>query len=137
LHGLTTGDILIDLNNINTTLSNSELELKRKTATNVVDIFDINIKESNLSNSSNNLLTVKSTARGYVKFDATTGLVVPFGSESQRNNTPVTGETRYNTESGYLETYTGSEWQRSAGAGEEVTDVILKELVDLYVLVLG
>jgi hypothetical protein len=137
LHGLSSGDILFESNTINTTLSNSNLELKRTTANNVVNVFDLNIKENNFSNASNNLLTLKSTARGYVKFDSTTGLVVPFGSELQRNNTPVTGETRYNTESGYLETYTGSEWQRSAGAGEEVTDVILKELVDLYVLVLG
>ena len=137
LHGLSSGDILFESNTINTTLSNSNLELKRTTANNVVNVFDLNIKENNFSNASNNLLTLKSTARGYVKFDSTTGLVVPFGSESQRNNTPVTGETRYNTESGYLETYTGSEWQRSAGSGEEVTDVILKELVDLYVLVLG
>lgn len=139
LHGLTTGDILIDLNNINTTLSNSELELKRKTATNVVDIFDINIKENNLSNSSNNFLTVKSTNLGYVKFDATTGLVVPFGTDAQRTVEPVIGETRYNTENDkqWLETYNGEEWQRSAGEGQEVTGEILKELVDIYTLVLG
>ena len=139
LHGLTTGDILIDLNNINTTLSNSELELKRKTATNVVDIFDINIKESNLSNSSNNLLTVKSTNLGYVKFDATTGLVIPFGTDAQRTVEPVIGETRYNTEGDkqWLETYNGEAWQRSAGEGEEVTEEILKELTDIYTLVLG
>jgi hypothetical protein len=137
LHGLSTGDILFDNNAINTTLSNSDLEFRRTTAANVVDVFDFNIKESNLSNSSNNLLTVRSTGLGYVKFDSTTGVVVPYGTAAERTVAPAIGETRYNTESGYLETWTGTEWQRSAGAGEEVTDVILKELVDLYVLVLG
>ena len=137
LHGLSTGDILFDNNAINTTLSNSDLEFRRTTAANVVDVFDVNIKESNLSNSSNNLLTVRSTGLGYVKFDSTTGVVVPYGTAAERTVAPAIGETRYNTESGYLETWTGTEWQRSAGAGEEVTDVILKELVDLYVLVLG
>ena len=140
LHGLSTGDILFDDNTINTTLSNSELELRRTTATNVVDIFDINIKENNFSNSSNNLLTLVPTGRGYIKFDSTTGLVVPFGNESARTLTPVAGETRYNTETSgeeFLETYNGEAWQRSAGEGQEVTEEILKELVDIYTLVLG
>ena len=138
LHGLSTGDILFDNNSINTTLSNSELELRRATATNVVDVFDFNIKESNFSNSSNNLLTLVSTGLGYVKFNSTTGVVVPFGTEAERTVAPVIGETRYNTEQGYLETYNSDlAWQRSAGEGEEVTDVILKELVDIYALVLG
>lgn len=137
LHGLSTGDILFDNNAINTTLSNSDLELKRTTATNVVDVFDLNIKENNFSNSSNNLLTLVTTNRGYVKFNSTTGLVVPFGSTSQRTVAPQTGESRYNTEEGYLETYNGELWQRSAGEGEEVTEEILKELTDLYTIVLG
>jgi hypothetical protein len=137
LHGLSTGDIFFNNNSIVTTLTNSELTLNRTTATNVVDVFDFNIKESTFSNSSNNLLTITSTGLGYVKFDSTTGLVVPFGTEAERTVTPVTGETRYNTEAGYLETYTGDGWQRSAGAGEEVTEDILKELVDIYALVLG
>ena len=138
LHGLSTGDILFDNNSINTTLSNSELELRRATATNVVDVFDFNIKESNFSNSSNNLLTLVSTGLGYVKFNSTTGVVVPFGTEAERTVAPVIGETRYNTEQGYLETYNSDlAWQRSAGEGEEVTDEILKELVDIYALVLG
>ena len=141
LHGLSDGDILFDNNLITTTLSNSDLELRRTTAANVVDIFDIEMKENNLSNSSNNLLTLKTTDRGYVKFSGTTGLVVPFGDDATRNSTPVTGETRYNNELGeslgFLETYNGEEWQRSAGAGSEVTEEILKDLVDIYTLVLG
>ena len=140
LHGLSTGDVLLDNNTINTTLSNSELELRRATATNVVNVFDFNIKENNLSNSSNNLLTLTSTGLGYVKFDSTNGLVIPYGTQAQRTVTPIIGETRYNTETPeaeYLETYNGTTWQRSAGEGEEVTEDLLKELVDLYVLVLG
>ena len=131
---------MFDNNLITTTQLNSNLELVRTTATNVVDIFDIEIKENNFSNSSNNLLTVKSTNRGYVKFSGTTGLVIPFGDLSQRNLTPLTGEIRYNREetgTEFLETYNGTEWQRAAGAGSEVTADILKELVDIYALVLG
>ena len=137
LHGLSTGDISFDSNAINTTLSNSELELRRATATNVVDVFDFNIKESTFSNSSNNLLTITSTGLGYVKFNGTNGIVVPVGTEAERTVAPVLGETRYNTEVGLLETYNGEAWQRAAGEGEEVTEDILKDLVDIYTLVLG
>ena len=148
LHGLSTGDVLIDNNLITTTLSNSDLELRRETAANVVNIFDIELKENNFSNTSNNLLTLATTARGYVKFNGTTGLVIPVGNNAARNVAPVTGETRYSTQAGaglgFLEVYneTGGEdelgaWQRAAGEGAEVTDDILKELVDIYTIVLG
>lgn len=137
LHGLSTGDLLFDDNTISTSLSNSELELRRNTATNVVEIFNLNIKESNFSNSGNNLLTVATTGTGYVKFNGTSGLVVPYGTDAQRTSTPFAGETRYSTDQEYLETYNGTEWQRSAGEGTEVTEEILKDLVDIYTLVLG
>jgi len=137
LHGLSTGDVLFDNNLITTTLSNSDLELRRATATNVVDIFDIEIKENNFSNSSNNLFTLATTGLGFVKFSGTTGLVIPSGLESEQSIAPLAGETRYNTEQAYLETWNGESWQRSAGEGEEVTDEVLKELVDIYTLVLG
>ena len=137
LHGLSTGDVLFDNNLITTTLSNSDLELRRTTAANVVDIFDIKIKENNFSNSSNNLLTLKSTGLGFVKFSGTNGLVIPSGTELERSVSPQIGDTRHNNEQQYLETYNGTAWQRSAGEGEEVTEDVLKELVDIYTLVLG
>ena len=150
LHGLSTGDVLFDNNLVTTTLSNSDLELKRTTAANVVDVFDINMKENNFSNSSNNLLTVATTGLGYVKFNSTTGLVIPFGNNAARNSTPVTGETRYNNELGenlgFMEVYNDNvnsdppiagAWQRAAGEGSEVTEDILEGLTNLYILVLG
>ena len=147
LHGLSTGDVLFDNNLITTTLSNSDLELRRQ-AVGVVDVFDFDIEQSTLFNSSDNLLTLATTGLGYVKFNGTTGLVIPFGNDAQRNTSPVTGETRYSTEDGpglgFLEVYNenggagnNGEWQRAAGEGEEVTEPVLKELIDIYTLVLG
>ena len=137
LHGLSTGDILFDNNLVTTTLSQSDLELKRTTATNVVDVYDFDLKNSTFYNTSANNLTLSTTNNGYVKFGGTTGLVIPVGTEAQQNSSPVEGETRYNTDQEYLETWNGEEWQRSAGEGAEVTDVVLKELVDIYAIVLG
>ena len=137
LHGLSTGDILFDNNLVTTTLSQSDLELKRTTATNVVDVYDFDLKNSTFYNTSANNLTLATTNNGYVKFGGTTGLVVPAGTTAEQSSTPAEGETRYNTTEGYMETWNTEKWQRSAGEGAEVTDEILKELVDIYAIVLG
>jgi len=136
LHGLSSEDILFDNNLITTTLSNSDLELYRS-GNAVVRIDDVDINDKTISNTSDNTLTLQTTGDGYVKFDSTTGLVIPFGSTAARPVTPEIGDTRWNTDDQILETYNGTEYQRSAGTGEEVTDEILKDLVDIYTLVLG
>jgi hypothetical protein len=140
LHGLASSDVLFDNNLISTTVANSNLNLARTTAANIVDIFDIELKENNISNSSNNLLKLASTGDGYVKFDSTTGLVIPFGNNAARTSTPQVGETRYNnedSEASFLEIYSGAAWERAAGAGGEVTLDYLDEINNLYILVLG
>ena len=137
LHGLSTGDILFDNNLVTTTLSQSDLELKRTTATNVVDVYDFDLKNSTFYNTSANNLTLATTNNGYVKFSGTTGLVIPAGTNAQQSSTPIEGETRYNTDEGYMETWNTEKWQRSAGEGAEVTNELLKELVDIYTIVLG
>ena len=140
LHGLASSDVLFNNNLISTTVANSNLNLARTTAANIVDIFDIELKENNISNSSNNLLKLASTGDGYVKFDTTTGLVIPFGNNAARTSTPQVGETRYNnedSEASFLEIYSGTAWERAAGAGGEVTLDYLDEINNLYILVLG
>jgi hypothetical protein len=136
IHGLSNQNILFDNNRIRTTVGNSDLSFVRS-GTAVVQVFDININDSNFSNTSNNAFTVATTNRGYVKFDSNTGLVVPFGTTAERPLTSEVGDTRWNTDETYLETWNGTNWQRSAGEGEEVTEDVLKELVDIYTLVLG
>lgn len=137
LHGLSTGDILFDNNTVTTTLSNSDLELRRTTASNIVEAENFDLKDSTFLNTTNDDLILASTNNGYVKFGGSTGLVIPVGTEAQQNPSPIEGETRYNSDQEYLETWNGEKWQRSAGEGAEVTDVILKELVDIYAIVLG
>ena len=136
IHGLSNENILFDNNIIRTTLSNSDLELIRS-GNAVVNTFDIDINDSYFSNTSNNAFTIVTTNRGYAKFDSTTGLVVPYGTTAERSGSPEIGDTRWNLDLGYLETWTGTEWQRSAGEGETVTEEIFKELMDIYTLVLG
>jgi hypothetical protein len=137
LHGLSDEDILINDNLITTTLSNSDLELRRDSG--VVRIDDIQLYKNTITNltSDDTNLSFVGTDDGYVKFDATTGIVIPFGTIAERTPTPDVGDTRWNTDLEILETWNGTSWQRAAGEGEEVTDIVLKELVDIYTLVLG
>ena len=100
-------------------------------------LYDFDLKNSTFYNTSANTLTLATTNNGYVKFSGTTGLVIPAGTTAQQSSTPAEGETRYNTTEGYMETWNTEKWQRSAGEGAEVTDIILKELVDIYTIVLG
>ena len=137
LHGLSTGDVLFDNTLVTTTLSNSNLELKRATPTNVVNVYDFDLKDNTFLNTSNNLLSLATTGNGFVKFAGTTGLVIPSGLEAEQPPSPELGESRYNVDQEWLETWNGDSWQRSAGEGEEVTDAVLKEFVDIYTLVLG
>jgi hypothetical protein len=136
LNGLSNEDILINNNRITTTLSNSDLELRRSGDA-IVDVYDFSIKDSVIKNLSNNTFDIAATGPGYTKFNGTTGLVVPSGTTAERLSSPTAGTTRWNTDEKYLETYDGTIWQRSAGTGEEVTEDIMRELVDIYTLVLG
>lgn len=136
IHGLSSENILFDNNIVKTTLSNSDLELVRS-GNAVVNMFDIDVNDSYFANTSNNAFVVATTARGYAKFDSTTGLVIPYGTTAERPLTPEVGDTRWNLDLEILETWNGTAWQRSAGEGETVTEDVLKELIDIYTLVLG
>jgi hypothetical protein len=136
LHGLSSGDVLFNNNLITTTLSNSDLELRRD-GTGNLKVFDFDFKDNTILNTSNNNISLSGTDAGYIKFNYDTGIVIPYGTTAERPLTPQVGDTRWNTDNTYLETWNGVSWQRAAGEGEEVTDVVLKELVDIYTLVLG
>lgn len=136
LNSLSSGDVMFSNNLITTTDSNSDLDL-RASGTGKLVLDDLTIKNATLANTSNNNVIVESTGLGYVKFDSTTGLVVPFGNTASQTATPTVGETRWNTDESYLETYNGEDWQRSAGEDGTVNDQTIRDLVDLYIMVLG
>jgi len=102
-----------------------------------VKVDDIVLRDNTIIHKQNDAFSVGGTDDGYIKFDYATGLVIPFGSDSDRYEDPEIGHTRWNTDSEILETWNGTSWQRAAGEGEEVTDDVLKELVDIYTIVLG
>jgi len=48
---------------------------------------------------------------GVFVIEGTTGFVIPVGNTAQRDGSPDSGLTRYNSETGYLEIYDGSSWE--------------------------
>ena len=136
LSGLSDGDILIDDNTITTTLSNSDLDLVPD-GTGILKIDDIEMSDEYIKNLSNNPLVFDPTGSGWVKFDTTTGLRIPTGTNTNKLPSPEIGATRYNTSEEYMEIYNGSSWQQVAGDGGGVNEDDINDLLDLYVLVLG
>lgn len=92
---------------------------------------------SDLTNLNNTPLTVAATGIGYYRFTNTSAMVIPSGDNSQRRISPEVGETRWNTEIGYLECFDGSVWKVSTGGGEEVTETIMYDLGNVWTLILG
>jgi hypothetical protein len=100
-------------------------------------IFSSSINQSAIKNLLNTPLTLSSTGIGYTQFNNTNGMVIPSGNNAARRISPDIGETRWNTEEGYLECYDGTVWIVSTGGGIEVTVEIMEDLGHVYTLMLG
>ena len=91
----------------------------------------------NITNLLNTPLILTSTGIGYTRFVNNNAILIPAGDNSQRRLTPEVGETRWNTEEGYLECFDGTVWAISTGGGEEVTTEIMEDFSNVYILMLG
>lgn len=105
--------------------------------TGIVYIERTKWQDSDITNLNNTALRFASTGIGYTRFVGDNAILIPAGDNSQRRLTPEVGETRWNTEVGYLECFDGTVWAISTGGGEEVTNVIMEDLSHAYTLMLG
>lgn len=104
--------------------------------TRVIYLEDLKIENNVITNLLNDPLTITSTGNGYVQFTDTNAFIIPVGDNSQRGYTEV-GETRWNTEVGYLECFDGSVYYVATGPGEFLTLDDMQELGNVYSLILG
>jgi hypothetical protein len=124
-----------NINKISAIQSNEDVFLNPNTG--ITDIENIQWQINNITNLSNTALTIVGTGIGYYQFAGTNGMVIPAGDSSQRRASPEVGETRWNTDEGYLECYDGTVWAVSTGGGIEVTVEIMEDLGHAYTLMLG
>lgn len=90
-----------------------------------------------ITNLNNTPLTFSNTGIGYTRYMGTNAVVIPSGTTLEQRATPELGETRWNTDIGYLECFDGTVWLVSTGGGEEVTNEIMEDLGNVYTLILG
>jgi len=86
-------------------------------------------------------LSFTSTGTGYLKFAGTNAFVIPSGTNFQRPSeqglTPEIGDTRWNTEVGYLECWDGNVYVQASGGGEVINQANMDYLSFVWNLVLG
>ena len=131
------GQMTLDgtINKISAIQSNEDIFLNPYTG--ITDIENIRWQINDITNLNSTALTIAGTGIGYYQFTGTNGMVIPAGDNSQRRASPEVGETRWNTDEGYLECYDGTVWVVSTGGGIEVTVEIMEDLGHVYTLMLG
>ena len=115
--------------------SNEDILLNPDTG--IVYIENTKWQQNDITNLLNTALTFRNTGIGYVKFVGTNALLLPAGDNASRPAVPELGDTRWNTEIGYLECFDGNVYVVATGGGEEVTQSIMEDLGNVYTLILG
>lgn len=122
-------------NKISAVQSNEDILLSPDTG--IIYIERTKWENNEITNLNDTPLTIASTGTGYYKFNGSDAIVIPFGTDADRRLSPELGETRWNSDLGYLECFDGSIWVISTGGGEEVTTEIMEDLGNVYTLILG
>jgi len=130
------GNFVLSGNTINNPVTNSNTEFQ-PTGTGSINANGLLFKDDSITNTLNTPVVLASTGTGYVKFTGKGAVVFPFGNSSQRRLTPETGETRYNSELGYMEVYSGTQWIPATGLVGAASMAEIIDIMDLWGLVLG
>lgn len=136
LTGLQVDDINFDTNVLSTTTTDTNL-LLNPNGTGKITIDTLTFDGQSITWPVNTALTFQPTGFGYDKISGTHAMVIPFGNNSNRWPTPEIGDTRWNTDSETLETFTGSSYTQSAGTGGTLTDDEMNDLALQYTIILG
>jgi hypothetical protein len=113
-----TSDIRINGNRLETTLSNSNLEL-RTNGTGYIVLEQFDVQENEIRSNSNNDITLTPNGTGIVSINSTQSLKLPVGITSERPLTPQVGMVRFNSELNRYEGYSASGWIKLEGVGDQ------------------
>jgi hypothetical protein len=103
----------------------------------LTNINNVTFDQSHIINNTNDAITITATGQGYVKITGKGAVVFPYGSSSERRPTPELGETRFNTEIGYLEVYNSTDWIPALGTSGAASLETVEETMNLWSLILG
>lgn len=110
-----TDNITITSNTISSITTNSDLNFTT-TGTGGVQLGNLKIRNNTITNVVPNAITeIVQAGTGYVKINGTEGMVIPFGTTSERPGNATLGMMRFNTDLDAIEIYNGSLWISGAG----------------------
>jgi len=134
--GLTVDNVKFDGNTISS-LNNNDINLIPNGTGDVI-LDDNIIRDGDFENqNTTDPMTLKTTQNGYVKFNSTTGLVMPTGDTSQRPVTPEVGEIRYNSQQGTPEVWNGTTWATWAGSSVTASEAEIDDISNIMAILLG
>jgi Concanavalin A-like lectin/glucanases superfamily len=110
----TTGDVTIVGNQIYTTLTNSNLEL-RAAGTGLVRVEQLDIQENEIRTNTNADIVLAPNGTGIVNVNSNQSIKLPVGTTSDRPNPASAGMVRFNTSLSRYEGFDGTNWIRLDG----------------------
>jgi len=128
------GNIDITSNNISQLTSNA---LYFAPDSGITTINNLSIADSIVTNNLNSEMLIQATGQGYIKFSGKGAVVFPIGDDSQRRPGAILGETRYNSERGYLEVHNSIDWIPAIGTTGAASQDEVDEIMNVWSLVLG
>ena len=124
----------IDINDSTILGTVTDQDITFSNGTGVVNIEELTFENSKIFNNTNSALTFSNTG-GFTVLSAD-GLQLPSGPSANRTSIEV-GDTRWNTDTGILETYDGNSYIASAGLSNNITPAEFDDLLFEYTLIFG
>lgn len=140
--GIRTNGLLIDDNvlingDTFTTAANSDVNIVPDGIGTVI-LDDTVLYQNEFINQNSSLpMELGATNYGYVKFNVTSGLVLPVGDTLSRPLTPEVGDLRWNTDLSAPEIFNGIAYTTLAGNAVTATIEEIQELNEIYAILLG
>ncbi len=127
----TSGNLVLDNNSLISTTGNISLLASS------VNLRSINFEDGTISAPINQNLELTTVNQGYVQFSGSKAVALPAGSDLERPTNPIIGNTRFNSEQGYLETWNGTAWASVAGEGDLADSEFATEATFIWSIALG
>jgi len=113
-----TGDIIVQGNVIQTTLSNSNLELRANGSGSIV-LESLSVSSSTISGTvAGQDIELTPSGTGIVKINGNQSLQLPAGTDGDRPAVPTSGMIRFNSTANRYEGYNGSYWLQLGGISD-------------------
>jgi hypothetical protein len=137
IHGLAVDDLTLQTNNIGTTVSNSNVDLKAH-GTGNLRIDQIDLSDNKFINNTGANIVLSNTGFGKIKFIDANAVRFPAGTSAERvSGGEATGLMRWNTEIEVLETWDGNTYISAAGNAATISAAEMDDLILEYTLIFG